>query len=71
MRILVIIGVIVAGLGVAALLGVLDLSTQKEVISIGDFKASVEESRRIPQWVGIVAIVVGVGLVAGGLTKKR
>ena len=68
---LIVIGVVIAGLGVAAVLGFLDISTQKEVISIGDFKASVEETKSIPQWAGIVAIVVGTALAVGGFARKR
>lgn len=71
MRILVIVGVILVGLGVAAFMGVLEFPRKKEVLSIGEFKASVEETVSVPPWVGVLAMVLGAGLVAGGLTRKR
>ncbi len=71
MRVLMIVGVVLLGLGIASLLGLLEFSERKEVLKIGEFEASVERKRDIPQWAGIVAIVVGTALVVAGATRKR
>ena len=71
MKAMLIVGVVLVGLGVAALLGVLDFTQKKEVLRIGGLEASVEERQAIPQWAGIAAIVLGGVLVAGGMSKRR
>jgi len=45
-------------------------STQSQVMKIGDFEATVEERHTIPRWVGIVAIVGGLAILAGALRPR-
>jgi hypothetical protein len=71
MKAMLLVGVILVGLGIAALLGVLDFSQKKEVLRIGGLEASVQDRQAIPQWAGIAAIVLGGVLVVGGLSRKR
>jgi hypothetical protein len=70
MRGMLIAGVILIGLGVAALMGMLNFTERKEVLKIGDLKATVADEKTVPQWLGIVAIVAGLGLAIGGARKR-
>jgi hypothetical protein len=67
---LIIAGVIVAALGIAGITGALHYKQDQEVVRIGDLSAKTEETRGIPQWLGIAAIVVGGVLVAGGAMRR-
>ncbi len=68
---LIIVGVIVAALGIASVTGKLSFQQKDEVAKIGDFSATVEKQKSAPQWLGIAAIVVGGVLVLGGALKKN
>lgn len=61
---LIIFGVVVLALG-------LKYKDSKKVLDLGDLEAKVSEDRRIPDWVGVVAIGGGVLLVGAGLARGR
>ncbi|HET9485443.1 MAG TPA: hypothetical protein VFO79_15890 [Xanthomonadales bacterium] len=65
-----IVGVLLVAFGIASLLGMLEFTDRKEVLKIGEFEASVERQRTIPQWAGIASIVAGVVLVVVGATRR-
>ena len=67
---LIIVGIIVAALGIAAFTGQLNFNKDKEVLKIGDLSATVQEEKTVPQWAGGVAVLVGVGLVVAGALRK-
>lgn len=67
---LIIAGIIIAALGVAGFLGKLNFTDQEEVLKIGDLSAKVEQERTVPQWLGGVAVLVGLGLIVVGVTRK-
>lgn len=67
---LIIAGVLIAALGIAGVSGNLHFTQEKEVVRIGDLSAKTEESRGVPPWLGIAAIVIGGVLVLGGATRK-
>jgi hypothetical protein len=67
---MIIIGVIVAALGIASVAGKLHMKQDEEVAKVGSFSASVEKDKTAPQWLGISAIVIGGVLVLGGALKK-
>ncbi|HZR33861.1 MAG TPA: hypothetical protein VFA75_00695 [Nevskia sp.] len=68
---LIVAGLILAGLGVAVLMGKFQYTHQQEVVKIGDvFSANVAEKNPVPQWAGIAGLVVGGLLVLGGALKK-
>ncbi|MDR3414952.1 MAG: hypothetical protein P4L83_02095 [Nevskia sp.] len=70
--VLMIAGVLIAGLGVATAMGKFQYSENKEVLRLGEFSAKVQQEQTVPQWVGITAIAVGGLLVVGGaLWRKR
>ena len=64
-------GLIIIGLGVAAFTGKLEFTQQKEVVKIGDFSAKVDREREVPQWLGGLGVVAGLGLVVLGITRKN
>lgn len=63
-------GLILIAVGVAGFAGKLNFSQDKEVVKIGGLSASVKEDRTVPQWIGGLAALVGVGLVAAGAMRK-
>jgi hypothetical protein len=69
------IGLIIAGLilvigGVLAWMGEFEYTKDKHVASVGSLTASVQTERTVPQWIGGVAALVGVGLIAAGAMRK-
>lgn len=67
---LIVAGLIIAGLGIAATMGKFQYNHTKEVVKLGDLSLKAQEQDTVPQWAGIVGIVVGGALFAGGLLKK-
>ena len=67
---LIIAGILVAALGIAAYLGKLNFNHDKEVLKIGDVSAKVEEQKTVPQWIGGIAVLVGAGLVVAGAARR-
>ena len=67
---LIIAGILVAALGIAAYLGKLNFNHDKEVLKVGDLSAKVEEQKTVPQWIGGIAVLVGAGLVVAGAMRR-
>lgn len=67
---LILAGIILIALGAAAFTGRLDFTHDKEVVKIGGLSASVKEEKSVPQWLGGVGVVVGLGLLAVGALRK-
>lgn len=66
----IIIGLVVAALGVAALMGKFEYPKTDTVLKVGDIHADVTHDKSVPQWVGILGLIVGGGLVLVGATRK-
>jgi hypothetical protein len=60
-----------AALGIAAVSGGIHFKEDKEVLRVGDLSAKTEETRGVPQWLGIAGIVLGAVLVIGGAVRKN
>ncbi len=71
MRLLLLPALVLIGLGIAILLGKIEMDQRKDVIKIGEFKASVETRQPVAPWIGGVALGIGVGLGVFALTRKR
>ncbi len=71
MRLLRIVGLVLVVLGVLGVMGKLDFSRERGQVEIGEFRASFKEKQPIPPWAGVIAIVVGVGLVAAGGKREN
>ena len=67
---LIISGIVIAALGIAAFTGVLNFSQDKEVLKVGEFSATVSEQKTVPQWLGGVGLLVGLGMIGLGATRK-
>ncbi|HSS08000.1 MAG TPA: hypothetical protein VLK83_12785 [Rhodanobacteraceae bacterium] len=67
---LIVAGILIAAFGIAGFLGKLNFNHDKEVLKIGDLSAKVQEEKRVPQWLGGVAVLVGAGLVVAGAMRK-
>ena len=70
MKGLTLAGILVAAVGVFILVRGLSYKSSDTVLEVGGLKASVEERRSIPTWVGVAAIVGGLVLVGAGARKK-
>ena len=71
MKPLVLLGIVLAALGGFIVVRGLTYTKDKSVLEIAGLKASVEEKRSIPNWVGIVALVGGIGLIVAGAGKPK
>ena len=67
---LIIAGIILAVAGFFAYTGRLNFNHDKEVLKIGDLSATVQQEKTVPQWIGGVAVLVGIGLVVVGAMRK-
>ena len=71
MKPLLIAGIVVAALGAFVLVRGLTYSSNRSVVKVGDFQASVQEQRAIPTWVGVVAIAGGAVMIGYGLRGRK
>lgn len=71
MRILILIGILLAGLGGWILFHGLSYSSSRSEMKVGTFQATLKEKKDVPQWVGGVAIVGGLVLIAAGAGAAR
>ena len=67
---LILAGIILAAVGIAGFTGNLTFTQDKEVVKIGGLSASVKQDKSVPEWLGGVAVLVGLGLVVVGATRK-
>lgn len=67
---LILAGLILAAVGIAAFTGELNFTQDKEVVKIGGLSASVKEEKSVPQWLGGLGVLVGLGLVVAGAVRK-
>ena len=58
-----VLGVILIALGGYLLARGLTYRTSREVVQVGDFKATVRQEHALPRWTGGIAIVAGIVLV--------
>jgi hypothetical protein len=66
MRPLAIAGLLLLILGGFILLRGFSFTSQKSVLKVGDFQASVEERREVPGWAGALALAGGLVLLVAG-----
>ena len=70
MRPLSLIGILLLAVGAYIVFRGATYKSRDEVLKVGDLKASVEEKHAVPTWVGGVAIVAGVVLLAAGMRRR-
>jgi len=70
MRPLTLTGLALLVLGGFVLLRGLSYTSQKSVLKVGDFHATVEERQTVPPWIGAVAVVAGIVLLVAGSRRR-
>jgi hypothetical protein len=70
MRPLSLVGILLLAVGAFILFRGASYKSRDEVLRVGDLKASVEEKHAVPTWVGGVAIVAGIVLLAAGMRRR-
>ena len=70
MRGALIVGVILSVLGAFVLIKGLSYTREESVFKFGGIEAKVQQERRIPEWIGGVALGAGLVLVVTGLKKR-
>jgi hypothetical protein len=70
MRPLSLLGILLLAVGAFIVFRGLTYKSRDEVLKVGDLKASVEEKRAVPTWVGGIAIVAGVVMLAAGMKRR-
>jgi hypothetical protein len=70
MRPLSIVGILLLVVGAFIVFRGATYKSRDEVLKVGDLKASVEEQRAVPTWVGGAAIVAGIVLLAAGMKRR-
>jgi hypothetical protein len=63
-------GIVLIAVGAAGFTGNLNFTQDKEVVKVGGLSASVKQDKTVPQWIGGVAVLVGLGLAAAGAMRK-
>ena len=70
MRGMMVAGILLLGLGLYVTFAGPTYKSNQSVLKIGDFKASAEEHKRIPLWVGLAGIGAGILLIGMGSRKR-
>src|ERR1043166_8242378 len=70
MRLGVILGVVLIALGAWAATGNASYKTKRDVVTVGDFKASVREEHTVPPWVGYVGIGAGILVLMASVRRR-
>ncbi len=68
---LIIIGIILLAAGIWIVAGHAFYQDTDTLVQIGSAKITATHDKGVPQWIGIVGIVVGALLAIGGFTRKR
>ena len=70
MRPLTLAGLVLLLLGGFVLLRGLSYTSQKSVLKVGDFHATVAARQTVPPWIGAVAVVGGIVLLVAGARRR-
>lgn len=68
---LIVAGIIIVALGAAAFLGKFNFNQDQQVFKVGDVSATVQKEKTVPQWVGGIGVLVGLGLIVVGAMRKN
>ncbi|MBL0177730.1 MAG: hypothetical protein IPP98_01210 [Gemmatimonadetes bacterium] len=70
MRPLSLLGIALICVGAFLLIRGGTFTTRKDVLKVGDVKLTADDQQTIPPWVGGIAIVAGVVVVAAGMRQR-
>lgn len=68
---LVLLGILLIAVGGYVILRGLNYTSERSVIRVGDFEASMEEKRPVPAWAGGLVVVAGLALVVAGGRRRQ
>ncbi len=63
-------GILLVTLGTLAFTGALDFTHDAKIVEISDLSVSMKEQKTLLQWVGVVGIAIGLGLIGMGALRK-
>ncbi len=66
MRPRILVGVLLIAAGLFVTFRGITYTSERQFMKIGDMEARVEERHTIPAWLGVVAVVCGVAVLAAG-----
>jgi hypothetical protein len=69
--VLIVLGAVLIGCGVAIWFGKIGYPTEHDVVTIGNLKASLTRERPIPQWLGAVTALTGLAIALLGSKYRR
>jgi len=67
---LLVIGLLLVIGGVAAFFGMIEYPHDTHAVQVGPLSASVTREKTVPQWLGGLVALVGIGVLAAGATRK-
>ncbi len=70
MRPLVLVGIVLVAIGGYIVFEGVSYTSDRSLLEVGEFNASLERRRPIPLWVGGLAIIAGIVLVARGSRSR-
>ncbi|MBP6444565.1 MAG: hypothetical protein KA267_11120 [Gemmatimonadales bacterium] len=70
MRPLSLLGIALICVGAFLLIRGGTFTTRKDVLKVGDVKVTADDEQTIPPWVGGVAVIAGVVVVAAGMRQR-
>jgi hypothetical protein len=68
---LIVLGIVIAAIGIAGFAGLIEFSQMKDVVEIGEFSAAVERKERPPLWINATLVGAGALLAGYGLARRR
>jgi hypothetical protein len=68
---LIVIGIILVAAGIWVVAGHAFYQDTDTLVQVGSAKLTATHDKGVPQWIGIVGIVVGALLAIGGFMQKR
>jgi hypothetical protein len=71
MRPLSLIGIVLLAVGAYLTFAGGRYTSREDVLKVGELKVEADTKKAIPTWVGGVAIVAGVVLIAAGMKRRR
>jgi len=71
MKPLLFVGLILIAAGGYVVFRGLNYTSQRSVLKLGEFEASLEEKRAVPAWAGAIAIAGGLALVVAGARRRE
>lgn len=71
MRPLSLIGIVLLAVGAYLTFTGGSYTSREDVVRVGDVKVEADTKKAVPTWVGGVAIVAGVVLIAAGMKRRR